>query len=481
MLEHFVKLSPAEVIQFKKFVASPYFNTNRKVVLLTNYLSVRYPDLDNKVLNKKVIYRFVFRNQKYNDANFRKLNSDFNSVFKRFLTEIEVESNNHLKKSLLLKKYEDLKIFDKMKHVHDEIINTDRYVFSKDFYYYINMLVSEYTYYKYAIYDNAKEKIKNFEAFCESADLLIIYIKLHLYQIEIFLNPDKHKDFKDKYSLKKEIFCLFEEHIDLIKQRHPDIFFMHSVIRIDEDDSYFYELTKYFNKNKKLIKGDLAEGYMKSYVNYYDKKFNSGEDKDEAAKKLFKFYDNYFVRNKPVTEVLVDGYVPPGLFLGAVYISLYMNKYSWVEKFIDINKNYLPELIREEIYCLAKANILFQKKDFKSTLEYLSKIKGIYEEIESLQRIFRLMIYYEMQDSEGIRNQLINLKTFRNNKKTSNEIVTTIDNFLKYFNILLKIINMEKKQRREDVIMLKKKLDNEKSWIYKRHWFIEKINELENS
>jgi len=478
MLEHFVKLSPAEVVQFKKFVASPYFNTNRKVVLLANYLSVRYPDLDDKVLNKKVIYRFVFRNQKYNDANFRKLNSEFNSVFKRFLTELEIEGSSQLRKYLLLMRYHKLKIPEKFKQIHEEIIKADLNIFSKDLYYYINLFISEYSYYLHAIYDNVKEKQKSFETLSEFADLLIIYLKLNLFMQEDDLLLDKTKVLNDNYSFKKEIFYLVEKNIDLIKKRHPDIFFVYCNFRIKNDDKYFYELEKYCIENKNILKGSLEEGYIKSYYNFYERKFHEIKSKEEASIKLFKFLDHYFVSNKPKTEALVDGYIPPGLFIKSVNISLYLNKFLWAEKFIEKNKIYLSELNREEVYCITKAFVQFHKKDYKSALEYLSGITGKYIQLESNMRIYRLTIYYELRESEGIKSELINLRTFKNNKKTSREIVIILNNFLKYFNMLLKIRNTEKKQRREEIIMFKDKLIKDNSFIMRRQWFMEKIEEL---
>ncbi|MEO6694825.1 MAG: hypothetical protein ABIY50_03260, partial [Ignavibacteria bacterium] len=254
MIEYFVKLTREEVSQFKKFVSSPYFNSNKKVILLGNYLCSRYPVITAETLNKKKIHHFIFRNQKYNDTNFRKLISDFNTVFKRFLKELEFKESTHLQKCLLLRSFVRLKISDKVRHIHNEILDTDLNFFSKNIDYYTNLYLSQNAYYRHAIYDNVKEKQKSFETLCEFSDLLIIYLKLNLYQYEDELLLDKRAALNDNYGLKKEIFSLAENNLNVIKKRHPDIYFMFYEYRAKEDDVYFYELEKYCMKNMKKLK-----------------------------------------------------------------------------------------------------------------------------------------------------------------------------------------------------------------------------------
>ncbi|MEO6696072.1 MAG: hypothetical protein ABIY50_12380, partial [Ignavibacteria bacterium] len=225
-------------------------------------------------------------------------------------------------------------------------------------------------------------------------------------------------------------------------------------------------------------KRNFAEGYLKSYYNFYYRKFQNEESRREAAIKLFKFTDLHFVKNKPKEEVLENGIIPAGFFINSINVSLSLNKYLWAEKFIEKNKIYLSELNHDEVYSTTKALIHFHKKDYKSALYWFSKITGKYTQLELNRRIYTTIIYYEMQDSEGIKNQLNNVKTFKKSKKTNQGIVIIINNFLKYFNMLMKIFNMDKNNRREEVMMFKNKLVNDKKWIMKRQWLMDKIEEL---
>jgi len=86
-------LTKKEILRFEKFLLSPFYNNNKKLLLLYNYLRKFYPEFDSSSFTKENIYRHVFGNDIFSDENLRKLFSDFYKLGEKYLVTLNLEKN----------------------------------------------------------------------------------------------------------------------------------------------------------------------------------------------------------------------------------------------------------------------------------------------------------------------------------------------------------------------------------------------------
>lgn len=84
-------------------------------------------------------------------------------------------------------------------------------------------------------------------------------------------------------------------------------------------------------------------------------------------------------------------------FTNIVNIACFVEAFDWGEKFVDKHEQYLPDGIRHDTAMLARANICFEKGDFKNSYELVNATtsRDIHHVIRS--RILILRIYFELE------------------------------------------------------------------------------------
>ena len=78
-------LSPGELKQFRDFVHSPFFNKEKVLKNLADYLKICHPEYDKKHMEKEKVFEFLYPGKKYNDALMRNIISNMLRLANEFL------------------------------------------------------------------------------------------------------------------------------------------------------------------------------------------------------------------------------------------------------------------------------------------------------------------------------------------------------------------------------------------------------------
>ncbi|RME92289.1 MAG: hypothetical protein D6772_17085, partial [Bacteroidetes bacterium] len=93
-------LSRSERAQCRKFLQSPYFNSNRDLVKLFDAVDKLLQK--ERPLEKEVLWQKL-RKEPYNDVRFRKYCSDLSKLLERYLAQIAFEADENQQQVFLLK------------------------------------------------------------------------------------------------------------------------------------------------------------------------------------------------------------------------------------------------------------------------------------------------------------------------------------------------------------------------------------------
>lgn len=85
---------------FSSFVKSPYFNTNKALISLTEYIRKQHPEFSEQKLEKEFVYRKIFGKSVYNDGFFRVLMSNLQTLAEEYISISKFRND-----PLMMKKY----------------------------------------------------------------------------------------------------------------------------------------------------------------------------------------------------------------------------------------------------------------------------------------------------------------------------------------------------------------------------------------
>jgi hypothetical protein len=166
----------------------------------------------------------------------------------------------------------------------------------------------------------------------------------------------------------------------------------------------------------------------------------------------------------------------PRIFRNIVHTALMVRQYKWLESFLSVYLQKIPEDSRNNMGNMAKAMMFFEKREYEKSLSIISKID--YEifhfkiDIKNLQ----MKIYYELGYFEELLSAIDSYRHFiANNKFISERYKAICTEFVNNVSRMLRIKNEGKAGEntllRKDIISSPGALN--------QVWLLEKTDELD--
>ena len=473
MLEYFKDLTEEELVKFEKFVCSPYFNSQKNNVRMFEYLKGLHPDIKKDDISKKSLSINIYGEKDVNDVKIRKLISEFSLLMEKFYTQIEVDNESLRNKILLLQSLRKRGLQKRFEMNYNSTFKLLKKSFSKDESYYLNKinLVNEMFYFKFG--DIRGEIEKGIQEKSDNLDYYFAFTKLHAFNEMIHNEGTKNKNSFFKKNYFDEIIRQVEENKGIIAKYHPNLLIIYYVVMMFEtmDDKFLNKLTDYLkNKGSKFHTNNLK--YYYHYITqYYIKKTNLGQI--QYREKAFEFYK--YMREKKL--FIIDNIITDFEFNNVVNISLALKEYDWLDCFVEEYKKYLDPSFAKDAYNLAKAKLMFGRKDYKNIFQYLNNVDFKDANYYAHSKFLLGRVYFDMGNINEAKYIVDNLKQYlRTKKEITSEQAETIKIFYYYLNELVKIIESDSESKKSLKIIFTKELNNEKKLVPNKNWFYEKIN-----
>src|SRR5438105_2234991 len=87
-------LDRKELLNFRKFILSPYFNRSRKAVRLFDAIAKYHPHYEHRKLTKEMLHSKVNSGLAYNEITMRRLLFDIQRLLERFMQQVNFERKN---------------------------------------------------------------------------------------------------------------------------------------------------------------------------------------------------------------------------------------------------------------------------------------------------------------------------------------------------------------------------------------------------
>jgi len=472
------KLNKKELRQFEKFLLSPFFNSNKKIIRLFRAIKKYYPAFSSDNFTKEIIYGSVYGGEKYSDTKFRKLFSDFYKLAEKFLVELNLENGKKIYNTLLLNELE-LKSIDNLfeSKYKDALEYVTRSEFSVTDFLQLHDLKWQYS--DYNISRGKQDKIAD-DIFRRS-EYLIFYFLCDTF---ITINDIKANEatfnykptvnlpqiFLDNLNLKNIYKCIEENNFEH-KEFFSLFYFAFMMNKDPKDNFYFFKLKKLFEENVKNLSRTFSMNFVILLTNYcFEKLKLSQSDELEAANEEL---CDIILKNK-IYQV-IDGYFVVLVFFNIFFVYLRNGHLQKSRNLLnDYSKFLHPSQVRD-VQLLGESFILFEDKKYREALELISKIKAKLITIKIYMRKLILKLDYELNYFDSNKENLDNFRHFlKNNNQISELGKKVLMEFVELFNELVNI----KKENFDDFKCRHLELRiNKINDLFDRKWFQKKLKE----
>ena len=465
-------LSIYELNSFRKYLESPYFNMNEKLLTLFDLYAFRIRKESDDELTKEEVWSVLFPNKKYSDPKLRKLNSDLLKVFEEFLAQKSFDSNRFLKNNLILRAIRTRKI---EKLYKSTTASTDRS---------IEQTYNRSSDYLYAKFTNEKEKL---ELYSENEIL-----RKRSKNIENEVNIDEIASYLDQYYLSEKLkyyvkllgwkkMISLEQEINHIEElnsmidngdyNHIPPIIIYSTIaktQLDPDnvDNYF-KLKEQVIENIDYFPDDEIRSIYDALLSFCVRRVNKGD---------LAFQEETLNVYKGALEketIFSNGYITQVTFNNIVFFALRTGEFDWAESFVEEYKSRLNDKDRANSVSFSHARIEFYKKNYGKVIELLQQV-----EMDSViytlnSKTILLFSYYELDEFDALDSFINSFRVYVNREKSiSSRKKGHYKNLLKYIN---KIINLRRSDK-EGIEKIRQEII-ETPGIVSKPWLLEKLNE----
>lgn len=460
-----------ELNRLAKFIHSPYFNPSPKLSSffdeIYNYLKSEEPDDNN--LEKKVLWKTIEGERKYNDRRFRKYTSNLLSLIEEFLAIEKYKSNPVNKSDFLLQAVQE----KKLDVLYSKAIKSARRVAkrqpdrSSNYYFYQYKI--EKRFYEISQADIRRTERSNIDAVIQNLDYFYLAEKLRYYCT--LLSRRKIQKHEYKILFIQEIL----EHIE--KEDYsdrPQIMVYYHVYKLydnPDNTSDYYSLKQLIKEHEYIFSpDDLRDIYLLA-INFCIAKNNQGNT--GFLVELFEMY-----RQALYAEVLyMDGELSPWSFKNIVLTGLRAGEDQWVEQFISNYSNRLNISYRENAVKFNTARLHHYRKEYEKVIPLLNAVEFTDFSYSLDAKALLLATYYELSELDALHSILDSFQVYLNRHKKSlpeNRRQNYL-NLVKYVRRISNILpgDLEAIAKVESEI-------NKQGKIADKNWLIEKITALKN-
>jgi len=468
-------LTVYELNRFGKFINSPYFNINDKLITLfhTLYDEIRSSKASKTSLEKASVWKPLYGKANFDDVRFRKLCSDLLKLIERFLSQEQFD-NNPLHRANYLSKAVSSKNLEKL---YSSSISTVRRLSKQQ----LEKTASFY-YYQYQIEKNLFNLSSEFEKKTKNrSDTSIINISDIAHNLDVFYLAEKIK-YQCSLLAYKNIFKNDEEVLfieDILKQIKimdyesiPPIAIYYQIyltLTEQENEGHFQNLKILIDKYLSIFPFDEAKDIYESALNYCVAKVNRG--RSNYFQEIFELYE-YGIENK---VILTNGELSPTSFRNISITALRLGYFDWTEDFIFKNQKLLNPKYRENAVTFNLARLNIYRKDYNKVIDYLREVtfEDIFYELSS--RAIQVVAYYELDEIEALSAYLSSFKTFLRRHTKIPE--GRRNNYKKMIAFTQKLIKLAPHMTKE-IKKLEEEIQDSENFSDKK-WILEKLKELQ--
>jgi hypothetical protein len=473
-------LNEQEFKEFGDFLDSPYFNSNKNIIRIFEYVKKYYPGFDSVKLEKKFIYDKLFPGKPYNEQIMKNLSSGFLQLALEFLgiNKYRNRSNNDKELDILselnAKRLDN--IYDiKLKKIEKDLLDTTHMI--HPLFFHLHKLETIKTQYLLAR-DRQKHAADNV---MKTGDYLIYFFITELTRIAIDLNANMTSfNIQHKTNLVDEVLNKIDFHrlIIYLKENNYsyseiiEVYYHRLLAMIKSSRENYNNFRDIILKNVQKFNIYELASLLDSLHNIAIQLVNDGEENgiwnEFEVIKLKLEYNTLSLRTGGVISQIT--------FRNIIFTSVRLNQIQWGEEFLEKNIQKVNNESRESIYNHAKGIFAYVNKDFDTAIKYLNSVSLENPFFTSDVKTHIAIIYYEQGYYESCISVLDAFRHILTNRDEFTNIFKEVN--IHFINALTGLIKVRSGGKKDDALLkIKNKLLAQKM-VNHKGWLLRKIDEM---
>jgi len=435
-------INPEEWNDFRKFVASPFFNKGRSFESLVSVLTKYHPGFESDELTKQFIYKKLYPGKIFKDSVINTLLSGLNQLCEEFFIYQDFRENP--KSDLrLLRQYSKRGNEDRAEKLSLKLEKTisKPAISIKEFFERLDLIDSLDFY-----YSSFDKRILRYQHLIRSLRHLEYYFILQssIFKKELITNSFYSENKIDEtlsFRILNEMN--FDKLIKIIENEDPEnsvflsiYYLIAKTLDNTFDDENYSKLRKLITLNLKNLDFQSVKYLLLNLQLICTKRINEG--RKEYEKELYE-----------ISKLLIDGnyyekdenWFRASHFRTIVKLGISMNDIEYIEKFVQDYSRKLEPNLRIPLKYFAFANICFAKKMYPDALNYLNKTNLENTLFKIDLRRLTAKIYFETDSTENLLSFLDAFSHYLKNIRTIDQII--INRNIKFIKYLKKIIKFK--------------------------------------
>ncbi len=455
LLKHFSK---KELLQFSKFLESPFFNESKQISSLFTYLQQFAPTFESAKLTSQKAHQYVFKNKSYSENNITKLLSKLFKLIEQFIIHNDLKNKELQGRLSLIHFYNERMNPKHFTTLLQQIRRLQAKTPYQDYAFYeVKVNIEREANIFYSKIDNRQGDV-NFQALNNAFDEYYLVNKLIV--LCQMINRQHSVNIDYYLSLKEEIITYIPS--SPYKDSPVIALWYQALLLLQQPDNIaFYE------KLKTLLEGysDLLQPIERRVLYTY---LENAASRVKTVREAY-YQEVFELYNIQLDKGIIyrDGYLLPALFKNIVTVALQLQKFDWTAQFIEEHKMRIPAELQTDVYNYNLANLHFHQKKYDRALILLQQIeyKDAFIKL-SVKRIL-IKIYYELREWDVLEASLNAFRVFiHRHQQIAKSHKKAHQQFINFLYRMIKILpNDREKIRQLHEEIEKEQLLPEKNWL----------------
>lgn len=466
-------LEEEELKRLLKFLKSPFYNANPRIVKLYEYLRKYHPEYQSSKLQKEKVFARIFPNKPFDYSKFTNLMSDFSQLLEEYLTLLEYKQDPFQQQKMLAKAFGRRSAYDLFeKKTMKLLAELEDQPFRDISYFERSKALME----SYFFHPQTKKYQTSVDYPEEIMHRLDLYFQLSKLQLSAEL-LSQQRLLSKKYNIKWLEESLKESEAALSEET-PLLLVYANLIRLMEqpETGQFYFLKEEFKTHLKKIPPSDQFFIFQQLLNYSIQQINRGVFAfNPEALDLYKL-------GLTIGILIEKGQMTESTFSNIVSAASVLKEFDWAVYFIEEYQGFLEEKIRESVCILSYAILNFRKGDYSKTIELLQQypFSLLLHQLKARSLIVRSWYEEYLLNEDYYEFLMAQIDAFEKFLRRNNEVSTDRqEGFLNFMKILKRLVDyrIQNKNTRPFKQKLVKKLNDYHQIIMKK-WLAEKIEEM---
>ena len=459
LIESFYSLDKKDFRDLHKFVRSPFFNQQEKVIRFYDLLYEQLVHIQ-MIPQKEKLFKKLYPGEIYDDIKIRLLMSSLNKIIEQYFMYKAFFKDDIKAKTKLTEAYRQRKLFKHFSKSVGEVKSLQERNPFRNAEYFDDQYQIQLEEYQFLSANKRTEKL-NLQEISDTID--ITYLATKLRQTCFLLSHQRVYKADYDFGLLPDVINYIENRGFLSIPAISIYYYCYNSLINPEQVQYFIKFKELlFEHSNKFPVSEVRDLHILA-INYCIKRLNEGIS--EYVQEGFELYkkgleNGYLIENKLISRFTYNNIVA---------MALMMHEYDWTDHFMLEYKNLLEKKYQESTYNFNKARLEYNRKNYDVALKLLKKsdFKDLLNNL--ISKILLLKIYYELEEFDLLESHLDSLLTFIRRKKVMGYHKENYLNIVHFTKKLLttNFYNAKEKEGLKQIIE-KEEVLTERKWLLKQ-------------